>query len=90
MNSGVLEHFWHGIIEGFQGAPGTMEEIGTSGVQIAARWHTGHGAHIATVKGGRVCCQSEKVGCVGPITAIVFQHMPVEAVEHNNNGAHDS
>lgn len=83
-----FENFRHGIIERFERPPTAVQKVGPRSVQIAARGHTGHGANVGFVESDSALRQTRKVGRVRPLTAVGREQVPVEAVEHHENGFH--
>ena len=67
-----------------------MKEIGSRRVEVASSGHTWHGADVGVVEGHRALRQSLEVWRVGPVTAVGRQEVPVQRVEHDDDGFDDA
>ena len=85
-----VQDAWHGVVKRFERAPGAVEEIGTTGMQLAPRRHTGHRADIAVVERCAPIREALKIGGMGPATTIRRKHVPVERIEHYHDCFHNS
>jgi len=75
MHAVLVEDLGHGVIEGLQRTPTAMQEIVTSGVQLAPGWHTGHAANEGFIKGDASLRQAREIRRMHPIAAVRL-HQP--------------
>ena len=76
-------------VEGLHRPPAAVQKAGASRVQVAPRGHAGHGADVAAVERDRPPRQPREVGRAGPRRPVGGEEVAVEAVEHQQDGAHD-
>ena len=84
----LLEQFGHRVVKWLNGAPAAVQEVGAAGVQLPAGRHTGHTAHIAVVKDGRVRGQPLEVGQVELFAAVAGQIVQPQGIVHYHNCFH--
>jgi len=86
----VAEHLGHGIVERLHRSPASMQEVVPPGVDLAAGGHAGHGPDVGRVERRRAGGEALEVRRVDPIAPVHGKHVPVQRVEHHDDGLHFS
>ena len=78
----------HRVVIVLKRAPGTVQEIVSSGVKLPSCRHAGKGSGIELVECDGVPAESLEVGSLGPITAVRLEEMAVQRIERHHDSFH--
>ena len=88
VHAGLAEHLRHRVVPGLERAPGAVQEVVPSGVQFSTGGHARHGSGVEPVEGHGPLGETAEVRGVDLVRAVRRQQMPVQAVEHDHDRAH--
>jgi hypothetical protein len=89
MDARLPEQLGHRVIEGLQRPPAAVEEVVSARMHLAAGRHAWHRAGVEVLEEYRPLGQPPEIRSVDEgVRRVRLQHVPVEAVEHEDDGPH--
>nr|WP_276320673.1 hypothetical protein [Phytoactinopolyspora endophytica] len=88
VHAGLAEQLRHRVVERLEWAPRAVQEVMAAGVHLAPGGHARHRAGVEVVEGDGLRRQAREVRGVDDRVGVGSEQVPVEAVEHQDDGAH--
>lgn len=88
VHAGLTQQLGHRVVERLERAPIAMQEVVAARVHLPAGGHAGHGAGVEPLEGERALGEPSEIGSIDDAVGIRRDHVPVQAVEHQDDGAH--